>query len=165
MSEETTNPTPAEPMQKYYGTKLLAAKPMTKLEYNQFRGWELPSDENGSDEGYLVEYLDGGKPNVEGYAGYLSWSPKDVFEAAYQSLQALSFGHAICAMKAGEKVARAGWNRDYLQLKDCDDNNQTIIPSIYMVAGGENLLWKVEQADIFANDWQVLNDAVPEIAE
>ena len=37
---------------------------MTRLEYNQFRGWELPADENGADEGYLVEYVGPGqKPN------------------------------------------------------------------------------------------------------
>jgi len=95
---------------EYYGTKKIAAKPMTRLEYNQFRGWELPADENGDDEGYLVEYLDGGKPNVPGFDGYVSWSPKEQFEAAYQPTDALSFGHAIAAMKAGHKVARAGWN-------------------------------------------------------
>lgn len=97
-------------MQEYYGTKRIAAKPMTRLEYNQFRKWELPSDENGADEGYLVEYLDGGKPNVEGYTGYVSWSPKEQFEAAYQPITAMSFGHAVAALKAGNKVARAGWN-------------------------------------------------------
>ena len=67
-------------MQKFYGTKLIAAKAMNRREYNQFRGWELPADERPEDEGYLVEYLDGGKPNVEGYAGYVSWSPKEQFD-------------------------------------------------------------------------------------
>ena len=50
-------------MQEFYGTKRINAKPMTRAEYNIFRGWELPSNENGDDTGYLVEYLDGGKPN------------------------------------------------------------------------------------------------------
>lgn len=31
----------------------------------------------------MVEYTDGGKPNVEAAAGYVSWSPKGVFEKAY----------------------------------------------------------------------------------
>lgn len=97
-------------MQKFYGTKLIQAKPMTRLEYNKFRGWELPADEDGADEGYLVEYLDGGKPNVEGHAGYVSWSPKEQFDNAYQPTDRMSFGHAVCAMKDGKKVARAGWN-------------------------------------------------------
>lgn len=67
----------------YIGTKLIAAIPMTRLAYNECRGWQLPTDENGADEGYLVEYLDGGKPNHPDHAGYISWSPKAQFEAAY----------------------------------------------------------------------------------
>ena len=70
-------------MNTYIGTKIINAKPMTRQEYNDFRGWQLPKDENGNDEGYLVEYLDGGKPNTAEYAGYVSWSPKAQFEAAY----------------------------------------------------------------------------------
>lgn len=71
-------------METYIGTKCIKAKPMTRLEYNQLRGWELPPNENGSDEGYLVEYLDSPNSNVEGYKGYVSWSPKNVFECAYK---------------------------------------------------------------------------------
>ena len=41
-------------MEKYIGTKLINAEPMTRAEYNVFRGWELPADENGDDEGYLL---------------------------------------------------------------------------------------------------------------
>lgn len=70
-------------MQKYTGTKIVLAKPMNRLEYNQYRGWEVPADENPQDEGYLVEYVDGGKSNHEKHDGYISWSPKDVFERAY----------------------------------------------------------------------------------
>lgn len=72
---------------KYIGTKIVIAEPMTRLAYNQFRGWTVPSNEDGSDEGYLVEYTDGGKPNVEGRAGYISWSPKDVFERSYKTFE------------------------------------------------------------------------------
>lgn len=71
-------------MQKYIGTKVINAVPMTRLEYNQLRGWQLPEDENGADEGFLVEYVDGGKANHPGFTGYISWSPKDVFERAYK---------------------------------------------------------------------------------
>jgi len=70
-------------MKTYIGTKVLRATPMNRLEYNNVRGWTLPADENGADEGYLVEYTDGGKPNTPTHAGYVSWSPKDVFERAY----------------------------------------------------------------------------------
>ena len=70
-------------MQTYIGTKLITASPMSRQEYNDYRGWTLPADEDGSDEGYLVEYLDGGKPNHPNHKGYISWSPKAVFEQAY----------------------------------------------------------------------------------
>ncbi len=73
-------------MKKYVGMKIIMAKPMTRIEYNNFRNWDLPSNENGDDEGYLVEYLDGGSPNTPDYAGYVSWSPKDVFERAYKEI-------------------------------------------------------------------------------
>ena len=97
-------------MQTYIGTKLINAKLMSRLEYNIFRGWELPADENGDDEGYLVEYIDGGKANTDQYEGYVSWSPKDVFEKAYREVQGLTFGQALEAAKLGKKVAREGWN-------------------------------------------------------
>lgn len=72
-------------MNKYVGKKEINATPMTRAAYNVIRGWELPADENGEDEGFLVEYVDGGKANHPDYAGYISWSPKDVFERAYKA--------------------------------------------------------------------------------
>ena len=50
----------------YVGTKEIRATPMSRRDYNDLRGWTLPEDEDGDDEGYLVEYTDGGKANVEG---------------------------------------------------------------------------------------------------
>lgn len=97
-------------MNRYIGTKIISAKPMNRLEYNEYRGWPLPADENGADEGYLVEYTDGGKPNHSGHDGYISWSPKEQFEGAYRETTGLTFGLAIEALKKGHKVARAGWN-------------------------------------------------------
>ena len=97
-------------MQKYLGVKEIIAKPMNRLEYNNYRGWELPADENGGDEGYLVEYLDGGQSNHPDHTGYISWSPKDVFERAYRSIEGMTFGMAIEAAKKGMKIARKGWN-------------------------------------------------------
>ena len=74
----------------YIGSKLVLAKPMTRLAYNEYRGWELPNDEDGTDEGYLVEYLDGGKPNHPDHTGYISWSPKEQFDNAYVAIGAVS---------------------------------------------------------------------------
>ena len=87
-------------MQTYIGTKILNAKPMTRGDYNKLRGWTLPADENGEDEGYLT---DNG-------AGHLQWQPKAVFEDAFDPCDAMDFGMAVAALKLGKRVARAGWN-------------------------------------------------------
>ena len=97
-------------MKRYIGTKIITAAPMNRADYNTYRGWTLPANENGADEGYLVEYTDGGKPNDSRHAGYISWSPKEQFDGAYRETSGLTFGLAIEAMKKGAKVARAGWN-------------------------------------------------------
>lgn len=94
---------------QHIGTKIINAKPMNRQEYNDFRGWTLPADENGNDEGYLVEYLDGGK-NTEQYEGYISWSPKKQFEDAYKPTSGMNFGLAVEALKKNLNVARTGWN-------------------------------------------------------
>ena len=78
-------------MKTYIGTKIVHATPMDRAAYNEYRGWELPADENGADDGYLVEYADGGRANDSRHAGYISWSPKDVFERAYRPMQ----GHGL----------------------------------------------------------------------
>lgn len=57
--------------------------PMSKGDYNTYRGWEQPEDEDETDDGYLVEYLDGGKPNHPEHEGYISWSPKEQFDNGY----------------------------------------------------------------------------------
>lgn len=155
-------------MNTYLGVKLIQAAPMRRGEYNTYRGWVVPADENPDDEGYLVEYLDGGKSNHPGHTGYISWSPADVFHRAYRQTHGLSFGLAVEAMKEGQRVARAGWNgkgmyvafvhrdsydimggdtlgtlplRDFLAMKTADDQ---IVP------------WVASQTDILAEDWEVL---------
>lgn len=74
-------------MEHYVGTKQVLATPMTRQEYNDYRGWTLPANEDGGDEGMLVEYVDGGEPNDSRHAGYISWSPKDVFDRFYRQYE------------------------------------------------------------------------------
>lgn len=69
---------------RHVGTKYLTAWPMNRGQYNTYRGWQTPEKENPEDEGYLVEYEKGGKPNHPDHEGYISWSPRDVFEETYQ---------------------------------------------------------------------------------
>ena len=58
------------------------ATPMKRGEYNKFRGWDIPSNENSDDDGFLMQRLD--QPsNVEGMKGYVSWLPEKVFNDTY----------------------------------------------------------------------------------
>ncbi len=73
----------AASMVAYVGTKTVMAAAMTRGEYNKHQGWQIPENEDPADPGYLVEYQDSGKPNHPDHEGYISWSPKDVFEHSY----------------------------------------------------------------------------------
>lgn len=140
---------------------------MTRLAYNDFRGWQLPADENGADQGYLVEYLDGGKPNTDRFDGYVSWSPKEVFEKAYRPVSGLSFGLAIEALKQGKKVARDGWNGKgmWLKLVPADIADKVAFeyealdgaPWIGMKTADDKFVpWLASQTDVLAEDWQII---------
>ena len=160
----------------YIGTKLIKAVVMTRLAYNQLRGLTVPADENTNDEGFLVEYLDGGKPNHPDYAGYISWSPKDVFERAYQPTAGMDFGLALTARKQGKKVARSGWNGKGMWLAltlsihdiptggtnmpvyrlTLDDAGvgATALPWLGMkTADNKFVPWLASQTDMLATDW------------
>lgn len=169
-------------MKQYIGTKIINASPMTRQDYNNLRGWAVPDDENPLDDGYLVEYTDGGTPNVAGFAGYVSWSPKAQFEGAYRKTSGLTFGLAIEALKKGCKVARAGWNgkgmwlslsgplhgREIAFENFWSGNNSeyarenggsaTVLPCVTMkTATGEILMgWLASQTDMLAEDWQIV---------
>lgn len=73
-------------MKRYVGTKYLSAKPMTRGEYNAYREWDIPENEDPDEDGYLVEYEEGGKANHPDHKGYISWSPADVFERTYKEV-------------------------------------------------------------------------------
>lgn len=167
-------------MKPYIGTKLINAEPMTRGEYNKLQGWTMPVDQVPQDPGYLVEYVDGGKPNHHQFKGYISWSPADVFERAYRPVVGMDFGDAIRSLKAGQRVARAGWNGKGMWLSlSCDGTREvaaenfwsphnaefarqnggkaTVLPSITMkTATGEILMgWLASQTDMLAEDWQI----------
>lgn len=74
------------PPVKYVGTKEVLATPMTLGEYNLYQGWTIPADQDPETAGYLVEYLNGGASNHPDHAGYISWSPADVFNESYTDI-------------------------------------------------------------------------------
>ena len=143
-------------MQQYIGTKLINAKPMNRLEYNVFRGWALPLDENGTDEGYLVEYLDGGKPNTDSHKGYVSWSPKEQFDNAYKESGNLSFGDAIVYMKAGYKVKLPYWSEDvFIAIQTPTELSKMTAPYLYVTSRFGLVPWNPTQIEILSANWEI----------
>jgi hypothetical protein len=159
---------------QYIGTKVINALQMTRQEYNDFRGWTLPTDEDGTDNGYLVEYQDGGKPNTPHYEGYVSWSPKEQFDKAYRRCDRLTFGLAIEALKLGKKVARTGWNGKAMFLFLVQGStfkvNRPPLLGIYPEGTEINYMshidmktsddkvvpWLASQSDVLAEDWVII---------
>ena len=151
-------------MKKYIGTKMIEAAPMSRGEYNRYRGWTIPKDENPADEGYLVKYSD----------GYESWSPKKQFEEAYRECDNMTFGLAIEMMKKGKKVAREGWNGKGMFLyyvpvasytpctpigEECATDNGKVPYGAYIAmktAQGNVVPWLASQTDMLAEDWVVV---------
>lgn len=157
----------------YIGTKQVTARPMTRKEYNDYRGWELPSNEDGSDKGYLVEYMDGGKSNHPDHTGYISWSPSDVFDRAYRRADSLTFGEAVEALKLGLRLTRKGWNgKDMFVWYVPKGNYPVRMDAIkgefegdiapyreYLAlktADGDVSTWAPSISDVLAEDWLVV---------
>lgn len=149
-------------MEKYIGTKQIEAEPMTRGDYNKYRGWTIPADENPDDEGYLVKYSD----------GYISWSPKKQFEEVYKMSGEMNFGHALELLKRGEKVARKGWNGkgmfifiasefEFVTKADMEafqKSGVNVDESICMLnAQGDVVVgWLASQTDMLAEDWKIV---------
>lgn len=123
----------------YYGTKRVTA-------------WREAKD---GENGYAVRYED----------GYTSWSPQAVFDEAYQSVTAMSFGHALHALKAGHRVARAGWNGKglWLELQRPDAHSKMTLPYAFLnypedsaFTPGARVPWLASQTDMLAEDWCVV---------
>lgn len=51
--------------------KQVLVKEMTRGNYNEFKGWIIPENENPLDEGFLLKDPD---------SNYITWIPKDIFE-------------------------------------------------------------------------------------
>ena len=160
-------------MQHHIGTRVISSTPMTRAEYNEYRGWQLPANEDGMDDGYLVEYLDGGKPNDFRHIGYISRSPKAQHDAAYRPCDAMTFGLAVEALKKGLKVARAGWNGKGMWLFLIQSSNDiaklhgygfgeskgesTFQDAIFMRTVDAQLVpWTASQTDVLAEDWTLV---------
>jgi hypothetical protein len=153
-------------MKQYIGVKLINAIDMTRAAYNILRDWELPAMENGDDAGYLVEYLDGGQANHKDFKGYISWSPKAVFENAYRPTDGMTFGLAIEALKQGHKVSRSGWNGKGMWLYFIPASHWETTRGLELLDGlpwigmktvdDKFVPWLASQTDVLAEDWGIV---------
>lgn len=168
-------------MDLHYGTKAILSEPMTKIEYNNYRGWELPEGEDPNEQGYLVEYLDSPNSNHPNHTNYISWSPKDVFDNSYKPNGKLTFGHALEALKSGLRIRRSGWNGKGMFLfllpsgtvptkaihdpalkevieKEVGGETFEALGSIRMFTADKKILtgWLASQTDMLSEDWEIL---------
>lgn len=166
-------------MEKYIGTKVIKARVMNRGDYNEHRGWDIPKNENPEDPGYLVGYPEANgefSGQLKGGCQYISWSPRHIFDAAYKPMTGMPFGLAIEAMKAGYKVARAGWNGKGMWVSIVDENNyiiytaphgdgqdtpegecKSLLPWIGMKTADDKFVpWLASQTDMLAEDWMVV---------
>ena len=155
-------------MEKYIGSKIVDAEPSIRAVLANgstvYYDGDVPAPEEGELRlaGYKVRYED----------GYESWSPKEVFEAAYRRTDGLSFGLALEAAKKGFRIARQGWNGkgQYVELgvnfryevpyagiekhvQHLDMGSQALV---FVGTRGRQVGWLASQADMLADDWQII---------
>lgn len=70
-------------MAVFLGSSAVFATEMTRQEYNDYRGWQLPENEDGGDIGYITEDRAGQK-NTEQLEGFVQWLPKVEFERKFK---------------------------------------------------------------------------------
>ena len=91
-------------MKQYIGTKIVKAMPMTMAKAQKVLGREI-KPATVEEDGYLVEYKD----------GYMSWSPKSVFEEAYKPAETFLDRLSIEQHELTEKVDKL---RKFLSAED-----------------------------------------------
>ena len=160
-------------MKQYIGTKMIQAEPAYRYWLDSGEKVIVAHDEDkpnkvkdatACDDGYKVRYPD----------GYVSWSPKGVFEEAYRPTEGMSFGLAIEAAKRGERIARKGWNGKGMYVFLADDvefNTDADISEFYGSADGVYVApmlvlrtaqgnlqpgWLATQSDMLAEDWHIV---------
>lgn len=162
-------------MQKYIGTKMIQAEPAFRVNAENIKNvihpktYAIPEDRTGEiwEDGYKVVYPD----------GYVSWSPKEVFEEAYRPIDGMNFGLAIEAAKMGKRIARKGWNgknmsvayqKGYPDGIPCNKNTAEAWgmeegelfkcrPYLQMrCADGTFQMWLASQSDILEDDWYIV---------
>ena len=136
-------------MQTYIGTKIVRAIPVIR---------EFGKDK---EDDYKVIYP----------SGFVSFSPKAVFEEAYHPIDGMNFGLAIEAVKKGKKCRRAGWNGKNQHIELATRISYMTAGGVYMNVeheaignkaiafvgtSGVQMGWLASQADMLAEDWEIV---------
>lgn len=117
----------------YYGTKRVEAAPTF--------GGDSEVDDGSECVGYRVTYPD----------GYTSWSPKDVFEAAYRPADRMDFEGALAAMREGRKVRRCTIDAENVSMWLAD--GKILVQRAGMAIG----VWQPNTESLLA-DWMVVDE-------
>lgn len=148
----------------YVRMNVVEAVEMSRKEYCETRGWELPPNENPDERVMMVTYAD----------GYISMCPKDKFYAVSVECNdgCCTFGYAITECRYhGKRIKRAGWNGvdQYVEWKSVEipySETSSVVQSHAFIFHGKNIRtgemnvqvgWLASQADMSANDWVVID--------
>lgn len=158
---------------QYIGTKIIQAEPAVRYKGTVYGiGDTMPAlaAVNGeAEQGYRVIYPD----------GYVSWSPKKVFEEAYRETMGMNFGLAVEAMKKNMRIARWDWdgkdptyvflaaNESLHTDADLSEFADKDVPASHILVlrtSEESLLlgWQPSVEDILAEDWYIVDQLTPD---
>lgn len=126
-------------MKKYIGVKIIEAEPALSP--------TAMGDHPEGAEGYKVKYED----------GYISWSPKDVFEKAYRPVTGVNFGLALEAMKNGMSARLPHWATSVcIKAQYPDENSKMTAPYLYVDSYNGRVPWKETMIELFSDEWIII---------
>lgn len=176
-------------MERYIGTKRILAQPMRLGEYNAYRGWDMPADEDPAKPGFLVDIPTARAATTRSMTATYRGAPKLCFWRRIAPTGTLpSAMLSISSRKAPRSRGRDGNGRDmFLYLNpgshdakppamergelidgvhpDLFNNGATgtatRLPNINMrAASGATVTgWLASQTDILAEDWTIVEEA------
>jgi hypothetical protein len=153
-------------MTQYVGTKLVSAKPMNLGDYNIYRGWVIPEDEDPEQLGFITK----------DESGRESWMPQDNFEDNFQSAKdGLPFSVILQMVRwNGSRAARKGWNGKNMFIflvpgSEFKVDREPLLSILgegtkvkyhghidMKTADGMIVPWLASQTDILADDWTLV---------
>ncbi len=157
-------------LKEYQSIKRIHAVPATRRAYMEQMGFSHTNRSDLDDDGYIVIYNKG--TPVE----YISWSPKEQFDAGNIALDGLlPFAVAHAACKRGERIARINWNGKgmwliYVKASEYaiaagkldvpGDNPATLEQRAWLgmkTVDNQIVPWVASQTDLDADDWVIVN--------